>query len=107
MNSLEQKIWKFLDLDGEGSKTIETTTVTKRTSEDLSTVLSNFNAISDFLSNPGCDCLKKELLAKEAAPVDGTCYVLVNVQQNRCDEFIDSPDNKPNLDFFWGSEFTP
>ena len=95
-----------MKLDGGKSQT-EASTVTKRTSEDLSSVLNNFDDISNFLSNPGCECLKKELLAAEASPVDQMCYVLVNVAEKRCDAFEDSEKNKPDLSFFWGSDFTP
>lgn len=96
-----------MDLEGE-EETLDSSSVTKRTSEDLSTVLKNFEEISTFLStSPGCQCLKRELLATEATPVDPMCYVLVDVNEKKCDVFKDSPENKPDLNFFWGSDFTP
>lgn len=78
---------------------------TKRTSEDLRHVLSNFDSISNYLSHPSCKCLFDLLHTIEAKPVHPICYHLVNLKDNNCIEFEDKPENKPDLKFFWGTEF--
>ena len=78
---------------------------TKRTSEDLREVLTNFELISKYLSHPSCKCLYDLLHTIEAKPVEQICYNLVNLQDNNCVKFDDKPENKPNLNFFWGTEF--
>lgn len=78
---------------------------TKRTSEDLKNVLSNFDSISNYLKHPSCKCLFELLHTVEAKPVNPICYNLVNLKDNNCIEFEDKPENKPDLKFFWGTEF--
>jgi hypothetical protein len=41
----------------------------------------------------------------EAQMVEPLCYNLIDISGKRCPEFQDIPENKPNLKFFWGTEF--
>lgn len=116
---LGQKIGEFLNLPekqllpqstiitaGNTSSSSSSSGYTKRTSEDLSTVLTNFHEISSFLSSsPTCECLSKLLHTVDAKPVEPLCYHLVDIEGRKCLEFQDIPENKPNLKFFWGTEF--
>jgi hypothetical protein len=79
---------------------------TKRTSEDISSVLTNADTISAFLSShPSCECLLKLFHTTEAHVVEPLCYNLIDLEGKRCPEFQDSPENQPDLKFFWGTDF--
>mmetsp|Transcript_23066 Transcript_23066/g.33773 ORF Transcript_23066/g.33773 Transcript_23066/m.33773 type:complete len:368 (+) Transcript_23066:61-1164(+) len=115
-SSVLHRMWSFLSLNDHVLDPLlqpsilasdTASSVTKRTSEDLSLVLDKFEEISAFLAHPSCACLREQLLATLATPVKEECYHLVNLADRRCDEFVDSEENKPDYSFFWGSEFTP